>query len=77
MLAGVPEAYFQMGQRYLVGSGVPADSVRAYALWQRASQLGDPQAQVELAKILSTKQNNTIGWDLANSFLRAIALNPA
>ena len=50
MLAGVPEAYFQMGQRYLVGSGVPADSVRAYALWQRASQLGDPQAQVELAK---------------------------
>ena len=35
MLAGVPEAYFQMGQRY------------------------------------------PIGWDLATSFLRAMALNPA
>jgi TPR repeat protein len=66
MLAGVPQAYFQMGQRYKEGKGVPNDSSRTYAFWQRAGQLGDPQAQVELAKVLSTKQNNTIGWDLVN-----------
>lgn len=51
MLAGVPEAYFQMGQGYLVGSGVPADSVRAYALWQRASQLGGAPSACPLREI--------------------------
>lgn len=62
----VPEAYFEMGKYYNEGHGVEMNRVRAYAFWQKAAQLGEPRAMTELATVLSTKQNNTIGWDLVN-----------
>lgn len=66
MLEGEPEAFFMMGELYLHGDGVNANQAKADAFWQRAAKMGDVQAMVKLAVVLSTKQNNTIGWDLVN-----------
>lgn len=66
MLAEEPDAYFMMGELYMNGNGVKFNQEKAYALWQRAATMGDVRAMVKLAEVLSTKQSNTIGWDMAN-----------
>ena len=66
MLAGEPEAFHMMGEFYMNGDGVDANQAKADAFIQRAAMMGDVRAMVKLAVILSTKQNNTIGWDMAN-----------
>jgi TPR repeat protein len=64
--AGEPEAFLLMGELYMEGDGVKISQPKALAFWQRAATLGSVQAMVKLAVLLSTKQANTIGWDLAN-----------
>lgn len=66
MHLGYPDAYYRMGLYFWEGWGVPADRDMAYAFWQKAAYMGSPTAMTELAKVLSTKQNNTIGNDLVN-----------
>lgn len=66
MSAGEPEAFYMMGELYMKGDGVEANEARANAFLQRAAMMGDVRAMVKLAVVLSTKQNNTIGWDMAN-----------
>ena len=66
MRAGEPEAFFMMGERYMKGDGVERNPDRAYALWQKAAGMGEARAMTQLAIVLSTKQNNSIGWDLVN-----------
>ena len=66
MSAGEPEAFFMMGEHYMKGESVRANPAKAYAFWQRAAMMGDVRAMVELAVVLSTKQNNTVGWDMVN-----------
>lgn len=66
MSEGEPEAFYMMGELYLKGDGVEANQAKADAFWQRAAMMGDVRAMVKLAVILSTKQNNTIGWDMVN-----------
>lgn len=66
MHLGYPDAYYRMGLYVLEGWGVPVDRDLAYAYWQKAAYMGSPTAMTEVAKVLSTKQNNTIGNDLVN-----------
>lgn len=57
MRMGVPAAYDRMGTYYSNGIGVGGDATRAHAFWQRAAQMGNPQAMTFLAE----KMNAT--WD--------------
>ncbi|WP_426192951.1 tetratricopeptide repeat protein [Massilia sp. DWR3-1-1] len=52
MRLGVPAAYDRMGTYYMNGSGVRADATRAYAFWQRAAQMGSPDALADLGRKL-------------------------
>jgi hypothetical protein len=44
MRLGIPAAYDLMGTYYANGTGVNGDITRAYAFWQKAAQMGNPQA---------------------------------
>ena len=44
MQLGIPAAYDRMGTYYANGTGVAGDITRAYAFWQKAAQMGNPQA---------------------------------
>lgn len=50
MELGVPAAYDRMGTYYLNGTGVMADSTRAYAFFQKAAAMGNPQAMAFLGE---------------------------
>ena len=52
MLLGIPAAYDRMGTYYANGTGVNGDITRAYAFWQKAAQMGNPQAMAFLASKL-------------------------
>jgi len=47
---GVPAAYDRMGTYYLNGTGVNASADRAYAFFQKAAQMGNPQAMAFLGE---------------------------
>lgn len=47
---GVPAAYDRMGTYYLNGTGVNANADRAYAFFQKAAQMGNPQAMAFLGE---------------------------
>lgn len=49
MRLGIPGAYDRMGTYYANGTGVDGDITRAYAFWQKAAQMGNPQAMGFLA----------------------------
>ena len=53
MQLGIPAAYDRMGTYYANGTGVTGDSTRAYAFWQKAAQMGNPQAMTFLADKLN------------------------
>lgn len=57
MRLGVPAAYDGMGTYYMNGTGVTQDATKAYAFWQRAAEMGNPQAMV----FLGDKMDAT--WD--------------
>ncbi|WP_139142947.1 tetratricopeptide repeat protein [Janthinobacterium sp. HH106] len=44
MRLGIPAAFDRMGTYYANGTGVNGDITRAYAFWQKAAQMGNPQA---------------------------------
>lgn len=50
MRLGIPAAYDRMGTYYMNGTGVTPDVTRAYAFWQRAAQMGNPNAQAFFAE---------------------------
>lgn len=47
---GIPAAYDRMGTYYLNGTGVSASADRAYAYFQKAAQMGSPQAMAFLGE---------------------------
>jgi hypothetical protein len=47
---GIPAAYDRMGTYYLNGTGVFGNTDRAYAFFQKAAQMGNPQAMVFLGE---------------------------
>src|SRR5450830_1740267 len=49
MRLGIPAAYDRMGTYYSNSTGVTGDTTRAYAFWQKAAQMGNPQAMAFLA----------------------------
>jgi len=49
MRLGIPAAYDRMGTYYANSTGVNGDITRAYAFWQKAAQMGNPQAIAFLA----------------------------
>lgn len=48
MRLGIPAAYDRMGTYYMNSVGVPGDATKAYAFWQKAAELGNPQAMAYL-----------------------------
>jgi TPR repeat protein len=48
MRLGVPAAYDRMGTFYMNGTGVSRDVTKAHAFWQKAAELGNPQAMAYL-----------------------------
>src|SRR5471032_2187042 len=50
---GIPAAYDRMWTYYANGTGVAGDTTRAYAFWQKAAQMGNPQALAFLADKLN------------------------
>lgn len=49
MRLGIPAAYDRMGTYYMNGTGVNRDATRAYAFWQKAAEMGNPDAMAYLA----------------------------
>src|SRR5471032_2109355 len=49
MRLGIPAAYDRMGTYYMNGTGVNRDATRAYAFWQKAAEMGNPDAMTFLA----------------------------
>lgn len=50
MRLGIPAAYDRMGTFYMNGTGVGSNATRAYAFWQKAADMGNPQAMAYLAE---------------------------
>lgn len=59
---GVPAAYDRMGTYYMNGTGVPKDATGAYAFWQKAAQLGNPDALAYLGEQLFAGQDGAGHW---------------
>lgn len=55
---GVPAAYDRMGTYYLNGTGVRGDPDRAYAFFQKAAQMGNPQAMHFLGEKIDAGADN-------------------
>jgi hypothetical protein len=53
MRLGIPAAYDRMGTYYMNGTGVNVDVTLAYAFWQRAAEMGSPEAMAFLGKKLN------------------------
>jgi hypothetical protein len=51
-----------MGTFYMNGTGVPQDVTGAYAFWQKAAQLGNPDALAYLGEQLSAGQDGAGHW---------------
>src|SRR5476649_2620235 len=66
MRLGIPAAYDRMGTYYANGTGVNGDSTRAYAFWQRAAEMGNPQAMAVLGKELYAISDDPKGGFWAN-----------
>jgi len=57
MRLGIPAAYDRMGTYYMNGA-VQGDATQAFAFWQRAADMGNPQAQTFLGEKLRASWNN-------------------
>lgn len=63
MQLGIPAAYDRMGTYFMKGIGVDSDATRAFAFWQKAAQMGSPQAMTFLAnKLNATYDSPNEGW---------------
>lgn len=66
MRLGIPAAFDRMGTYYMNGTGVSADSTRAYAFWQKAAEMGNPQAMAFLGDKLRAGEDGAIPGYWAN-----------
>jgi len=66
MRLGIPAAYDRMGTYYMNGTGVPPDATKAFAFWQRAARMGNPQAMAHLADKLRAARDSAIPGYWAN-----------
>ncbi|MDP3670463.1 MAG: DUF6396 domain-containing protein [Telluria sp.] len=66
MRLGIPAAYDRMGTYYMNGTGVKADATRAYAFWQKAAEMGNPQAMTFLGDKLRAGKDGAIPGYWAN-----------
>lgn len=60
MRLGVPAAYDRMGTYYMNSVGVSGDATKAFAFWQKAAEMGNPQAMGYLGEKMSST------WDIPN-----------
>lgn len=58
MLLGIPAAYDRMGTYYANSTGVKGDITRAYAFWQKAAQMGNPQSLAFLGEKLTAGEDH-------------------
>ncbi|WP_374585722.1 tetratricopeptide repeat protein [Pseudoduganella sp.] len=62
MRMGVPAAFDRMGTYFMNGTGVDQDITRAYAFWQKAADMGNPDAMSYLAKRLNVGEDRRGYW---------------
>ncbi len=63
MRFGVPAAYDRMGTYYMNSVGVAGDATKAFAFWQKAAEMGNPQAMGYLGdKMAATWDNPSEGF---------------
>jgi hypothetical protein len=60
MQLGIPAAYDRMGTYFMNGTGVKADATRAYAFWQKAAEMGNPQAMAFLGEKMSAGEDGAL-----------------
>jgi uncharacterized protein len=60
MKLGIPAAYDRMGTYYMHSVGVSGDATKAFAFWQKAAEMGNPQALGYLGEKMSST------WDIPN-----------
>lgn len=58
MRLGIPAAYDRMGTYYANSTGVKGDITRAYAFWQKAAQMGNPQSLAFLGEKLTAGEDH-------------------
>jgi TPR repeat protein len=64
---------FDLGRRYRHGDGVRRDSVRAFALIERAAVKGDPAAMFTLSNMLAAGEGTGANLDAARTWLEKAA----
>lgn len=63
MRLGIPAAYDRMGTYYMNSVGVPGDATKAFAFWQKAAEMGNPQAMAYLGdKMAATWDSPSDGF---------------
>ena len=62
MQLGIPAAFDRMGTYYMNGTGVRGDATRAYAFWQKAAEMGNPQAMTFLGDKLAATSDTADGY---------------
>jgi len=60
MRLGIPAAYDRMGTYYMNSVGVSGDATKAFAFWQKAADMGNPQAMAYLGDKMAAT------WDSPN-----------
>src|SRR5450830_1057928 len=58
MRFGVPAAYDRMGTYYMNSVGVPGDATKAFTFWQKAAEMGNPQAMAYLGGKMAATWDN-------------------
>jgi TPR repeat protein len=58
MRLGIPAAYDRMGTYYMNGIGVQGDATKAFAFWQKAAEMGSPQAMTYLGEKMDATWDN-------------------
>jgi hypothetical protein len=66
MRLGIPAAYDRMGTYFANGIGVKGNHTRAYAFWQKAAEMGNPQAMAFLAEKMRAGKDGAIPGYWAN-----------
>lgn len=59
---GVPAAYDRMGTYYMNGTGVEQNATKAYSLWYKAAQLGNPDALAYLSEKMDRATDSDSSW---------------
>lgn len=77
MALGIPAAYDRIGTYYANGTGVEQDATRAYAFWQKAARMGNPDSMAFLGEKLDAAYDSGNGSWWANMPIAAKMLKCA